>query len=117
MYNTGDKSAIRFVGQENSSNIPVGDHIPVSTGVYIKHKDIILVDDSNNTDKAADHNVSKENIVASSTLFRNIPTEYGGSFKGGDKEDGHREIHNVIWDATFDATNNFNHNNQLFEII
>ena len=104
------------MGKDEKSNIPVGDHIPGITGANIKHKGIVLVDDNENTNKSTDHGFSKGNIVASITLFGNIPTDCGGYFYGSEEEYGHGEIHTVIRDATFDTSNIFYHNAQLFEI-
>ena len=109
VLNAGGESAIRFVGQDDKSKIPVGDHVPVSTGVHIKNKGIVPVDRKRNTNRAADQDFSKGNIVTSVTLIGNIPSEYGGSFYGGG-EDGHGEIHTVL------ASNMFDHNAQLFAI-
>ena len=105
------------MGQDDKSKIPVGDHVLVSTGVRINQKGIFLVDDNENTNKAADHDFSKGKIVASVTLFGNIPTEYGGYFYGGGKEDRHGEIHTVLCEATFYASNLFYCNAKLFETI
>ena len=103
-----------FMEQDYKSNNPVGNHVHVSIDVHINHNGIILVDDNENTNKSTDHGFSKGNIVASITLFGNIPTECGGYFYGSEEEYGHGEIHTVIRDAKFDTSNIFYHNAQLF---
>ena len=48
MHNAGGESEIIFLGQDEKSKIPVRDHVPVSTGVHINHKGIVLLYDNKN---------------------------------------------------------------------
>ena len=77
MYNVDVESAIRSVGKDDKSKISIVYHVPVSTGVHINHKGILLVDDNDNANKAVYLDFSKGNIVASVTFFGNIPADYG----------------------------------------
>ena len=110
------KHLVKFAGQDDKAKVPVGDIVPVSTKVHIKQKAIVPADDSDNMNKAADHDWSKANIIPSVTLLGNIPQEYDGSFYSGG-EDGNGEIHVVLRDATFDASDVFDHSAQLYDIL
>ena len=77
MRNSGGERVIKFVGKDDKSKIPVGDHVPVSTGIYIKNKGIVPIDDNENTNKAVNYDFSKGSIITSVILLGNIPSEYG----------------------------------------
>lgn len=110
------QSYVMFTGQDDKAKVSVGDHVPVSTGVHIKHKAIVSVIDEENMNKAADHDWSKANIIPSVTLLGNIPDEIEGSFYSGGP-DGTGEIHVTLRDATFDPSNVFDHCAQLYTIL
>jgi hypothetical protein len=106
---------IMFVGQDDKAKIPVGHDVAVSTGVRKKGRAILAVESEGRL-KAADHDFTFANIVASVTLYCNIPDSLSGSFFGGGEE-GTGEIEVVCRDAVFDGSDVFKHTGQLWQSI
>mmetsp|Transcript_30445 Transcript_30445/g.69473 ORF Transcript_30445/g.69473 Transcript_30445/m.69473 type:complete len:957 (+) Transcript_30445:1194-4064(+) len=102
-------SGIEFFGQDDKAKIPVGDKVPVATGVRPgKLKGFAPVDGPNPMG-AMDHDFHNSNIIPSVELRCNIPNDISGSFFLGDKESGFGQIFVSLKDATFEPSNIFDH--------
>ncbi|KAL7566099.1 hypothetical protein ACA910_003874 [Epithemia clementina (nom. ined.)] len=102
---------VELICQDDKAKIPVGDKVPISTGVRQKGNAIVGCDASQPL--AMDHDFHYANITPSVTLFCNKPHDMSGLFFGGGKENGHGEIYVTLSDSTFESSNPFSHFAQL----
>ena len=108
---------IEFFGQDDKAKMPVGDKVPIATGVRPgKLKGMAPVNGINPM-LAMDHDFHSANIITSVALRCNIPDEVSGLFFVGDDETGFGQIFVTLRDATFDGSNVFDHCAQLVDII
>ena len=109
--------SVKFVGQDDKAKVPIGDvFVPISTGVRNKQKAIVPADPKLNHNFAADHDWRNASLIPSVLLLGNIPNDYDGSFYSGGVE-GEGEIHVTLRDATFDASDVFDHCATLYETL
>ena len=102
-----------FFGQDDKANIPIGDGVPVSTGVRANNKGIMAVDgDDTARLLAMDHEFHYSNVIASVSLRSNILEAVSGSFFIGG-EDGNGQIFVTLCDAVFDPSEVYDHCVQL----
>ena len=106
---------VEFYGQDDKAKIACGDAVPISTGVRANNKGIVADGDRQGL-KALDHDFHYANIIPSVTLLSNIPNDISGSFFIGDK-DSIGQIFVTLKDATFDASNVFDHCAQLIDTL
>ena len=104
-----------FYGQDDKAKIPVGDDVPVSTGVRANNKAIVAADNPKGL-QALDHDFHIGNIVASASLDCNIPESVSGSFFI-DGKDGTGQVIVTLKDAIFDPSEVLDHTAQLIDTI
>ena len=108
---------IEFFGQDDKAKMPVGDTVPIATGVRPGNRKGMAPVDGNNPMAAMDHDFHSVNIITSVALHCNIPDEVSGTFFVGHDETGFRQIFVTLRDATFDGSNVFDHCAKLVDII
>eukprot|EP00956_Cyclotella_meneghiniana_P041453 scaffold227870_cov37-Cyclotella_meneghiniana.AAC.2 len=108
---------VLFLGQDDKAKIPVGDSVPISTGVRANVRRSIVNADTEDSLTAMDHDFHVVNLVCSATLVCNIPDSIGGSFFMGDEESGNGEMFYTLRDAIFDPSTVFDHTAQLIDCL
>lgn len=109
-------NGVEFYGQDDKAKIPVGDKVPISTGVRANNKGIIAVGAKTGL-LAMDHDFHCSNLITAVTLRCNIPACISQSFFIGNKEEGNGQIFVTVRDATFDPSNVFDHCAQMVDAI
>ena len=107
---------VEFFGQDDKAKIPVGDKVPVSTGVRANNKGITAVGAKTQL-AAMDHDFHCSNLIPAVTLQCNIPPDVSGSFFIGDEEEGNGQIFVTLRDATFDPSKVLDHCAQLIDAL
>ena len=108
---------VLFLGQDDKAKIPVGDSVPISTGVRPNVRRAIVNANCQDTLTAMDHDFHVINLVCSATLVCNIPDSIGGSFFMGDEDNGNGELFYTLRDAIFDQSTVFDHTAQLIDCL
>eukprot|EP00956_Cyclotella_meneghiniana_P040123 scaffold187460_cov36-Cyclotella_meneghiniana.AAC.1 len=109
-------NGVEMIGQDDKAKIPVGEGVPISTGVRPNNRSSIVdVNEVNSPNlQACDHDFHVGNLTLSATLRCNIPKEIGGSFFIGDpKEEGFGQVFYTLRDSVFDPSRVFDHTSQL----
>eukprot|EP00956_Cyclotella_meneghiniana_P025642 scaffold53876_cov80-Cyclotella_meneghiniana.AAC.5 len=107
---------VEFYGQDDKAKIPIGDSVPISTGVCPNTRTSIVAPDSEALN-ACDHDFHVGNLTLSVALRCNIPKEIGGSFFIGDSEDGFGKLYYTLRDSIFDPSKVFDHTSQLAAVL
>ncbi|KAL7538123.1 hypothetical protein ACHAXR_008302 [Thalassiosira sp. AJA248-18] len=107
---------VEFCGQDDKAKVPVGDEVPVSTGVRANSRGIISVGYEGRM-RAMDHDFHYTNITPSVTLICNIPDDISGSFYMGDEDGGTGHIFVTLRDSIFDPSEVFDHCAQLIDVL
>ena len=107
---------VEFYGQDDKAKIPIGDAVPISTGVRANTRTSIVAPDSQALN-ACDHDFHVGNATLSAILRCNIPKEIGGSFFIGDSVDGFGKIYYTLRDSIFDPSKVFDHTSQLAYVL
>ena len=105
---------VEFFGQDDKAKIPVGDKVPVATGVRANNKGIVA---AGGKLEAKDHDFHCSNLIPAVTLQCNIPSDVSESFFIGDEEEGNGQIFVTLRDATFDPSKVMDHCAQLIDAI
>ena len=105
-------NGVEFFGQDDKAKIPVGDGVPISTGVRPNNRTSIVDVDSTPL-QACDHDFHVGSLVCSAILRCNIPKSIGDSFFIGGSTDGYGQLFYTLRDAVFDPSKVFDHTSQL----
>ena len=108
-------SLVEFIGQDDKAEIPIGEKVAISTGVWANGKAIV---DANKIEplQALDHDFHYVGLTPSVTLRCNIPNKIGGSFFTGGEE-GYSQIFVTLRDSIFDPSSVFDHTAQLIDTL
>ena len=106
---------VEFLAQDDKAKIPIGDKVPISTGVRANKKGIITTDGKNEL-TALDHDFHYVNATVLVTLICNIHEHISGSFFSGGEE-GLGQIFVTVKDSISDPSEVFDHTTQLIDSL
>ena len=95
-----------FISADDKHKVPIGEDVPVSTGV--RNKKTLAPAEGEIT--AADHDFTKLSLTPSITLFINIPNDISESFYDG-------KVYACFKDAVFQPSSALRHSTEFFNLM
>jgi len=95
-----------FISADDKHKVPIGEDVPVSTGV--RNKKTLAPAEGEIT--AADHDFTKLSLTPSITLFINIPNDISESFYDG-------KVYACFKDAIFQPSSALRHSTEFFNLM
>jgi hypothetical protein len=95
-----------FISTDDKHKVPIGEDVPVSTGV--RNKKTLAPAEGEIT--AADHDFTKLSLTPSITLFINIPNDISESFYDG-------KVYACFKDAIFQPSSTLRHSTEFFNLM